>query len=91
MLQAASQRQKMTITFTLQRKKDFRNSTTLLGVAFFFIASQSPKIIPDIYEAWYCSYIKVSFVSDNFIWTWDKNIIKMNKIYSLSNFNYDLL
>ena len=69
MLQAASQRRAMTSTLTLQRKKEFKNSTTLLCVAFFFIASQSPKIIPDIYEAWYCSYIKVSYMRNIFILT----------------------
>ena len=61
MLQASSQRRLMTSTFTIQRKKDFKSATTLLCIAILFIACQSPKIIPDVYEAWNCSYIQVLF------------------------------
>ena len=62
MIQASSHRRLMSSTFTIQRKKDFKSATTLLCIAILFIACQSPKIIPDVYEAWNCSYIQVKII-----------------------------
>ena len=56
MWQAAASRRRMAITLTSNRKKELRNAGTLLCIAISFIICQSPKIIPDLHEAFTCDW-----------------------------------
>ena len=56
MWQAAASRRRMSITLTSNRKKELRNAGTLLCIAISFIVCQSPKIIPDLHEAFTCDW-----------------------------------
>ena len=56
MWQAASLRRAMSITLTTQRKTELKNAGTLLCIAISFIICQSPKLIPDLYEAFICDW-----------------------------------
>ena len=52
-------RKRMSNAYTPERRKDLKNGTTLLCIAFLFIACQIPKIFPDFYEALNCNHTKV--------------------------------
>ena len=43
------------------RKRELNMAFTLLWVVILFISCQSIKIIPDIYEALYCSHQEVQY------------------------------
>ena len=44
-----------------QRQHEVRKASVLIWISIFFIVCQSVKIIPDFYEALYCTHKKVSF------------------------------
>ena len=48
---------------TDEKLNDMKNGTTLLCIAILFIACQTPKILPDIYEVLYCNHTKVGYIS----------------------------
>ena len=47
---------------TDERRNDAKNGTTLLCIAILFIACQTPKILPDVYEVLYCNHTKVGYI-----------------------------
>ena len=64
-VQAAKLRRKMTRTNTIGGDEGERNTTemrqaiTLIWIAVLYVICQSPKIIPDFYEALHCEYSEV--------------------------------
>lgn len=42
-----------------EAENDFKHGVTLVFIALLFIACQSPKLIPDIYEVLHCNRAKV--------------------------------
>ena len=44
-----------------QRQNEVRKASVLIWISIFFIVCQSVKIIPDFYEALYCTHKKVYF------------------------------
>ena len=55
----------MTRTNTIERNEGARNRTemkqaiTLIWIAVLYVICQSPKILPDFYEALHCEYSEV--------------------------------
>ena len=56
MLQAYSQRRRMSIVLSDRRVTEIKNAGTLLCIAISFIICQGPKLVPDIYEAFNCNH-----------------------------------
>ena len=42
-------------------RREIRNATIFIWVVVVFILCQSVKIIPDLYEAFYCAHDEVSY------------------------------
>ena len=42
------------------RRTEIKQAITLLWISVLYIACQSPKTVPDIYEAIHCDYTKVN-------------------------------
>ena len=40
-------------------RTDVKQAVTLMWISVLYVVCQSPKIIPDFYEALYCEYSKV--------------------------------
>ena len=43
----------------LQRQED-KKASIIIWISIFFIACQSVKLVPDLYEAFYCTHKEVS-------------------------------
>ena len=44
------------------RRTEIKQAITLLWISVLYISCQSPKVVPDIYEAIHCDYTKVNAI-----------------------------
>ena len=63
-MKSAKDRRSMTNSTSNSRpedtnRTDVKQAVTLMWISVLYVVCQSPKIIPDFYEALYCEYSKV--------------------------------
>ena len=47
------------VSVTDTSRTDVKQAITLMWISVLYVVCQSPKIVPDFYEALYCEYSKV--------------------------------
>ena len=71
------------INYDDSRQNEVRKASLLIWISVFFILCQSVKVIPDFYEALYCTHKKVSFTISQSLYAF-----KWRTIYYISPWNF---
>ena len=76
-------RENYQINYDDSRQNEVRKASVLIWISVFFIVCQSVKVIPDFYEALYCTHKKVCFTISQSLYAF-----KWRTIYFISPWNF---